>query len=80
MYHPLLEPATKLKDQELENRILDLTKKYHIAARMGQGGVCQQILCALEMYKEEMNKRQQAALKSSIKKQDKDFDDLINVN
>lgn len=80
MYHPLLEPAVKLKDQELENRILDLTKKYHIAARMGQGGVCQQILCALEMYKEEMNKRQQAALKSSIKKQDKDFDDLINVN
>jgi hypothetical protein len=80
MYHPLLEPAAKLKDQELENRILDLTKKYHIAARMGQGGVCQQILCALEMYKEEMNKRQQAALKSSIKKQDKDFDDLINVN
>jgi len=80
MYHPLLEPAIKLKDQELENRILDLTKKYHIAARMGQGGVCQQILCALEMYKEEMNKRQQAALKSSIKKQDKDFDDLINVN
>lgn len=80
MYHPLLEPAIKLKDQELENRILDLTKKYHIAASMGQGGVCQQILCALQMYKDEMNKRQQAALKSSIKKQDKDFDDLINVN
>ena len=80
MYNPLLETGAKLKDQELENRVLDLTKKYHIAANMGQGGVCQQILCALEMYKEELNKRQQAALKSSIKKQDKDFDDLINVN
>lgn len=80
MYNPLLQNLDKIKDQELEAKILELTKKYYIASNMGQGGVCQQILCALQMYKDEMNKRQQAALKSSIKKQDKDFDDLINVN
>jgi len=80
MYHPLLENPDKLKDQELETKILDLTRKYHIAATMGQGGLCNQIQCALDMYKDEFSKRTQRSLNTTIKKQDKGFDDLINVN
>jgi hypothetical protein len=80
MFHPLLENPTKLKDQELENKILDLTRKYHIAASMGQGQICQQVIVILETLKEEQNKRQQESMKSAMKKQNKDLDDLINVD
>jgi hypothetical protein len=80
MFHPLLENPTRLKDQELENKILDLTRKYHIAASMGQGQVCQQVIVILETLKEEQRKRQQAAMQDGMKKQNKDLDDLINVD
>lgn len=80
MYHPLLEDPRNLKDQDLENKILDLGRKYHIAARMGQGGVCQQILIALETYKDEQHRRQAEAARELLKKQNKDLDDLINVS
>lgn len=80
MYHPLIDNYTLLKDADLEKKILDLTKKYHIAARLGQGTACQQILIILETYKEELQKRQNNSLKSAVDKQNKDLDDLINVN
>jgi len=79
MYHPLLEDPRNLKDQDLENKIIDLSRKYHIAASMGQGSVCQQIVGALDMYKVEMSRRQQESIKSLTKKSDNGFDDLINV-
>lgn len=80
MYHPLVNDPKKLKDQDLENKIQELSRKYHLAARMGQGGVCGQILNVLEMYKNEMQRRQTENLQSLVKKQNKDLDDLINVN
>jgi hypothetical protein len=79
MFHPLAEDPSKIKDQELETKILDLTKKYYIAARLGQGGVCNQIVIALEMYKEEQYKRQQESIMASSRKQSKNIDDLINI-
>jgi hypothetical protein len=80
MYHPLLDDPKNVKDQDLENKILDLGRKYHIAARSGQGGVCQQIIVILEMYKDEQRRRQMESANTLIKKQNKDLDDLINVN
>ena len=80
MYNPLLGDPSKLKDADLDGKILDLTKKYHIAARMGHGAVCDQIISALNMYKEEQYRRQVEATQKLAKRQDKDLDDLINVN
>lgn len=80
MYNPLLTDPSKLKDADLESKILDLSRKYHIAARMGHGAVCDQIISALNMYKEEQYRRQVEATQKLAKKQDKDLDDLINVN
>jgi fructose-1,6-bisphosphatase/sedoheptulose 1,7-bisphosphatase-like protein len=80
MYNPLLGDVTKIKDADLEAKILDLSKKYSISARMGHGGVCEQIISALAMYKDEMYRRQVESTQKIIKKQDNDFDDLINVN
>lgn len=80
MYNPLLDNTDKLKDQELESRILDLTKKYYIASRMGQGGVANQIIGILEMYKDELSKRQRQSLEKVAKKNSGGLDDLINVD
>lgn len=79
MYHPLLSDPRTLKDQDLENKILDLGKKYMIAARLGQGGACQQILIALETYKDEQRRRQFETAQELLRKQNKGLDDLINV-
>ena len=79
MFHPLLGDVSDLKDLELENKILELSKKYHIAARMGQGGVANQIAMALDMYKSEQYNRQAEAMTKLVSKEDKDLDDLINV-
>lgn len=80
MFHPLLENPSLLKDQDLENKIMDLSKKYHIAARLGQGGACQQIAIALETYQAEQQVRQRRQMQDTIKKQNGNLDDLINID
>ena len=80
MFNPLVGDPTKLKDQDLETKILDLSKKYSIAANMGHGMVCSQIITLLDMYKMELSRRQQESMKSAMKKQNRDLDDLINVD
>jgi len=80
MFHPLLANPGKLKDADLDNKINELTKKYYIAARMGQGGVANQIAIALEMYRTEQYQRQIDMTQKVAKKQDRDLDDLINVD
>ena len=79
MYNPLMENPLSLKDADLENKILDLTKKYHIAARMGQGVVCNQIVTILNSLKEEQLRRGRELLKKTQSNQDKNLDDLIKV-
>ena len=80
MYNPLMENPLSLKDADLENKILDLTKKYHIAARMGQGVVCDQIVTILNSLKEEQLRRGREMLKKTQSSQDKNLDDLIKVS
>jgi hypothetical protein len=80
MFNPLIENPSKLKDQDLENKILDLSRKYGIAMRLGQGGVAQQIVITLDAYRMEQQARQMEAMKILQEKQKKQgLDDLINV-
>jgi hypothetical protein len=51
-----------------------------MSLRMGQGGIANQILTALQMYKENQFIRQQELIKNTIKKQGPEIDDLINVD
>jgi hypothetical protein len=78
MYHPLVEDTKNIKDNDLENRISDLNRKYYIAARSGQGGLCGQILTILDMLKEEQQSRYKKNLEG-LNKKNQDLDDLINV-
>jgi hypothetical protein len=81
MFNPLLEDPSKLKDQDLENKILDLSQKYHVALRLGQGGLAQQVVVNLEAYRMEQQRRQIEAMKDLQTKQKKQgLDDLINVD
>lgn len=79
MFNPLLANPADLKDAELEERILDLTRKYGIAARTGMNQVLPQIIVVLNTYREEMAKRNQTALQGATKKNNGNLDDLINV-
>jgi hypothetical protein len=80
MFHPLLGDLSKLKDTDVEAKVLDLSKKYGIAMRLGQGSAAQQICIALDSYRSELMQRQQASIKSTMTKGNKDLDDLINVD
>lgn len=79
MFNPLLPDLSSLKNEEIELRITDLMKKFTIAARSGQGAVCQQIQIVLESYKDEQRKRYDSANKKLLN-QNKNLDDFINVD
>jgi hypothetical protein len=80
MFHPLLPSTSDLTAAELENKVNDLTKKYWIAARSGNGGLCDQILVALESYKFELQNKNLNNNKIPTRNGDADLDGLININ
>jgi hypothetical protein len=81
MFNPLLPDLTKLKDQDLENKIFDLTRKYYQALRLGQGSAAQQIILNLNAFKMEQQHRQIKSTQDLAKKtQDGGLEDLINVD
>jgi hypothetical protein len=79
MFHPLLEDLTQLKDQDLENKTADLSKKYHIALKAGQGAAANQIIMILDSIKAEKQRRQFEASRKA-KEQTSQFDNLIKIN
>jgi hypothetical protein len=79
MFNPLLSDLSKLKDQEIDNKITELMKKYTIAAKAGQRYACNQILLILDSYKTEQLDRYQKNLKKSLNS-NKNLDDYINID
>lgn len=77
MIHPLEEDVSKLKDSEIESRILDLNRKYHIAYRLGKPELLTQIETFVNIYRQEMQKRY---LDKSRNDLDNDLGQLINVD
>lgn len=78
MFNPLIQDLTKIKNEDLEQKITELMKKYLIAARFGQGTVCEQISIILEQYKQEQHRRYLELTKKTIK--NTNLDDYINVD
>ena len=76
--HPLQPDITGLSDQELENKITELTKKYFQALRFSPGAA-NQVSMILEGFKWEQQRR---ILEKSRQRHndDTDFDDLIKIN
>jgi len=79
MFHPLLEDLTQLKDQDLENKIADLSKKYFQALKFGQGAAAHQITMILDSINAEKQRRQVEAAQKN-KEQTQQFNDLIKIS
>jgi hypothetical protein len=76
MFHPFEGDLSEFKDSEIEQRLIDLNKKYYAAARLGSRDLLTQLSTFITIYREELNKRY--ILK--LKKNDGDLDQLINVD
>lgn len=81
MFHPFESDLSQLKDSELEDKILELNKKYYQAYRLGKPELLTQISKFVTIYKEEMSRRYRQKLQTSQGKADNDdLDQLINVD
>tara|TARA_B100001094_G_C17437392_1_gene441976 strand:- start:60 stop:299 length:240 start_codon:yes stop_codon:yes gene_type:complete len=79
MFNPLVDSFSELKDAEIENKIVELQRKYFQAGANPQ--LQQQVQAILEMYKLELQERRS----KSLQKQNQDdgensLDNLINIS
>ena len=76
MFHPLVSDLSGLKDNEIEDQLLELNKKYYLAARLGSRDLLTQLSTLITMYRQELQIRY-------AKKNQQDDDglgQLINVD
>jgi hypothetical protein len=76
MFHPLEGDLSLLKDTEVEQKLIELNKKYYAAARMGSKDLLTQLSTFITIYRDELSNRYARKLKSD----DNDLDQLINVD
>jgi hypothetical protein len=76
MFHPFEEDLTSLKDNEVEEKLQSLNRKYYQAYRLGNPELLTQISTFITIYKDEMSRRYQQRIKKDL---DGDLDQLINV-
>jgi hypothetical protein len=79
MFHPLESDLSQLKDSEIEDKIVELNRKYYQAYRLGKPELLTQISTFVTIYKDEMARRYAEKMQSSRKQLDGDLDQLINV-
>lgn len=75
MFHPLENDLSQLKDADIEQKLIELNKKYYAAARLGSRDLLTQLSTFITIYREELSKRHAQKLKQS----DDDLGQLINV-
>jgi hypothetical protein len=73
--HPLSGNLSEIKDQELENKVFDLTKKYFMTSNVE---LRQQMSMLIDSYKSELEQRRRAALAKIMN--NKDLDKLVKVS
>jgi len=77
MFHPFEGNLNNLKDNEVEERLQEITRKYFLAARMGKLELLTQLEVFVNIYKQELAKRLRAKTQTNY---DGDLDQLINVD
>lgn len=77
MFHPFEGDLSQLKDNEVEEKLYELNKKYYAAYRLGNQDLLTQVATFVSIYKEELNRRNQLKLKQQL---DGDLGQLINVD
>jgi hypothetical protein len=79
MEHPLIGNIDHLTENELSEKINDLSKKLSIAARTGNGHLCDQIRMALESYQNKYRERLAEQYNKTLKDANIDADNKINI-
>jgi hypothetical protein len=77
MFHPFEQNLSDLKDNELEEKVQELTRKYYQAYRLGKPELLTQISTFVTIYKDELSKRYLERTQTEL---NGDLDQLINVN
>ena len=77
MEHPLIGSLEELTLEELSAKVNELGKKLGIAARSGNGQLCNQIRMAMENYQNMYQTRLQESYRKA--QDDNNFDDKINI-
>jgi len=78
MFNPLVDSFDQLKDREIEDKIVELQRKYFQAGANPQ--LQQQVQAILEMYKLEMQQRRAKSLEPSQENGTNSLDNLINIS
>ena len=76
MFHPFEGDLSQLKDNEVEERLFELNKKYYIASRLNDPYLLTQVATFVNIYRDELSRRYLAKTKDA----DTDLDQLINVD
>jgi hypothetical protein len=76
MEHPLIGDLGDLTLEQLHDKINELHRKLSVAARSGNGNLCDQIRMAIESYS---NRAREIQAKQYAEAQ-KNFDDKINIS
>lgn len=66
MEHPFINNLDELSAEELSSKISELHKKLGIAARTGNGHLCDQIRMALESYQSKYQSKLQASYNKQL--------------
>jgi hypothetical protein len=77
MFHPFEGDLTLLKDNEVEEKLYELNRKYFAAYRLGNQDLLTQVAIFVNIYKDELNRRNAIRLNGQI---NGDLDQLINVD
>jgi hypothetical protein len=77
MFNPLVDDFSELTDVQIDEKIIELGRKYWMTRNPD---VQAQIYTILEMYKQESRVRQARAYQQSQQNGDSDLDNLINVS
>lgn len=82
IYNPLAPDPNSLSDDDLQEKITQLQKKYLTASRFSSQTLVLQIQQTITMYVDEQQKRSREKLRKQMqqnKDDSKDLGDLINV-
>jgi hypothetical protein len=77
-FHPLVDSVTQLKDEELYNKITELTNKMNSAYRLGSGDALRQMQMIMQHYQDELANRNRKRLED-MEKNSKNFSKIIDI-
>jgi hypothetical protein len=76
MFNPFVDNLSTLRDEEIDQKILELSKKYLSAQRLGKIDLLTQLQTLITMYRDEQSRRRL----TKNNQLDNDLDQLINVD